>query len=341
MTIAALAAGLAACDSGQRPLASDDAAVAPTWWKPVVGQVKNWDIQLSAKPGDIDVAAPRVMYDLDLWALVPTQITLDYGDNAPVTVPRGALGGVISELHARTPSTMVICHVEVGLWEASRPDAAKFPGANVADPTQIPDNPDALHPGPVTGPPATGSVVGWSLDSADHRLLDTSAASRKLWEPIMLKRLDLALQIGCDGIEPAHNDAGIFTSGFTVPTEDVYSWYTEIATQGHQRLLSTGMKNGDLVAGAIDTEVANFDWMMIERCGENMACDVVKPFLAMDKPVFAIEYSTDDGANMDPPRDPMPQSAAGVCDQQNMAGIPDGIYKDVQLTSLVRTQCVP
>ncbi|HEX3759523.1 MAG TPA: endo alpha-1,4 polygalactosaminidase [Kofleriaceae bacterium] len=331
MTLAVLTAGLAACDDGRRPLPEDDAAVAPTWWKPVVGQVKNWDIQLSAKAGDIDVSMPRVMYDLDLWSLVPTTMMLDYGDGTPVMVPPGALAGVIAQLHARTPSTMVICHVETGLWEASRPDAAKFPGAG-ADPTQIPDNPDM---------PAMGSVVGWSLGSADHRLLDTSAASRKLWEPILLKRFDLAQRIGCDGIEPAHADAGIYTSGFTVPTEDIYSWYGEIAMQGHTRVLSTGMKNGDLVASAIDMGASIFDWLMIERCGENMSCDVVKPFLALDKPVLAIEYSTDDGANMDPPRDPMPQSAAGVCDQQNMAGIPDGIYKDVQLTGAVRTQCVP
>ncbi len=341
MTSAVLAMGVAACGSSH-PTTAVDAPPGPTWWQPQVGQVKNWDIQLTS----VDVSEPRVMYDLDLWSLVPTSTTIDYGDgSAPLTAPAGPLAGVIPQLHARTPSTIVICHVETGLWEASRPDAQQFPGANI-DPTQIPDNPDMPAPGAVTGSPAPGSVVGWSLDNTDpaganRRMLDTSAAARKLWEPIILKRLDLARRIGCDGIEPAHNDAGIYASGFMVPTEDTYSWFTEIATQGHKLALSTGMKGGDLVAGAIDTEVGNFDWMMIERCGENMSCDVVKPFLAMSKPVLAIEYSTDDGRNMDPPRAPMPQSAAGVCDQQNMAGIPDGIYKDVQLTSMVRTQCVP
>ena len=108
---AALAIGLAGCGGGHAtpPI---DAMGPPTWWQPKLGEAKNWDIQLS---GTIDVSAPRVMYDLDLWSLVPSQMTLDYGDGDPVTVPAGALAGTIAQLHARTPATFVICHVETGL----------------------------------------------------------------------------------------------------------------------------------------------------------------------------------------------------------------------------------
>jgi hypothetical protein len=332
---AALAIGMAACGGGGSPPAPD-APEGPTWWQPQVGQAKNWDIQLSA----VDVSMPRLMYDLDLWALVPSPTKLDYGDDKPVMVPAGALAGTIAQLHARTPSTIVICHVETGLWELSRPDAVKFPGYN-ADPAKIPDNPDAPAPGTVTGDPAPGSVIGWNLGSADQRLLDTSAAARQMWAPIMFKRFDLARQIGCDGIEPAHNDAAVYASGFTVKTEDTFAWYAEVAMQGHTRMLSTGMKGGDQdqLGGLIDMAADQFDWLMIERCGEHKRCDRAQPFLQVHKPVFAIDYNIDDGTEPDPPRNPMPQDSKVVCPEQDKVGIADGIYKDVPPTNAVWASC--
>jgi hypothetical protein len=38
---------------------------------------------------------------------------------------------------------------------------------------------------------------------------------------------------------------------------------------------------------------------------------------------------------------PQPQSSTTVCDRQGLAMIADGLYKDVPLTSAVRTQCQP
>lgn len=318
--VAALAIGWAACGGGGgggggRP-PDVDAPMGPTWWQPKLGQAKDWDIQLSAKPGDVDVSAPRLMYDLDLWALVPSPTMLDYGDGQPaVMVPAGALAGTIAQLHARTPSTVVICHVETGALEMNRPDAGKFPAA---------------------------AIGGDVPDLAMAKFLDLRKTSRMAWQAVMFKRFDLARQIGCDGIEPSHNDVGIYTSGFNIPTEDTYSWYTEIAKQGHDRMLSTGMKDADLIAGAVDGGAAAFDWLMIERCGEFMTCDFARPFINLNKAVFAIDYNIDSGdPSTDPPTPPAPQSAAGVCLQQRMAMIDDGLYKDVALTKAVRTPCEP
>src|SRR5262245_50972397 len=107
---------LASCGGPTQP--AGDAAVdmtpAPPWWQRKVCEAKDWDIQLAAP---IDVSAPRAMYDLDLWALVPAQTSIDYGDSDPVTVPAGALAGTLAQLHARTPRPIVICHVETGLLE--------------------------------------------------------------------------------------------------------------------------------------------------------------------------------------------------------------------------------
>lgn len=309
---AALAIGLAGCGGGGHTT-QPDAMVGPTWWQPKVGEAKNWDIQLS---GTIDVSTPRVMYDLDLWSLVPSKATLDYGDGAPVMVPVGAQAGTIAQLHARTPAAIVICHVETGALEMGRPDAGKFPAAVIG-----------------------GTVPGLPM----AHFLDVSAAGRAKWSSIMFKRFDLARQIGCDGVEPAHNDVAAFTgTGFTIKPEESYSWYAEVATQGHLRMLSTGMKNGDETAGQVDTSADKFDWLMTERCGEFMTCDAARPFINLGKAVFAIDYDHDSGDDSTvPPTPPKPQGSAGVCMQQGLAMIADGLYKDVLLTSAVRTQCEP
>jgi len=318
---------LAGCGGGSSKPPVDASDPGPKWWQPKIGEVKNWDIQLTAP---FDVSAPRVMYDLDLWAVVPSPTMLDYGAGEPVMVPAGKLAGTIAQLHARTPSTIVICHIDTGALDLSLPDAPKFPGY-MADPTKIPDNPDSPAPGTVKGDPAAGSVIGWSLGIAGKRLLDLRAASRAQWMPIMLKRFDLAKSIGCDGIEPAYNDGAAYSSGFMIPTEDSYSWYAEVATQGHDRLLSTGMKNGDTINAVNEVQAPNFDWLMLERCGELLTCDTARPFVSLEKAVLALEYNTnsDTGAAQDP---------AAVCMNQKPF-IMDGLVKNVALTSQVRTQC--
>jgi hypothetical protein len=325
-TLAVVTCWLGACggggDDGPNPPGGDGGvdAAAPTWWQPKVGAAKNWDIQLR---GTVDVLPPRTMYVLDLWDLVPEQTTIDYGDGDPVTVSPGAQAGTITELHARTPSTIVICYVEVGLLNLGQADARKFPGYN-ADFTKIPDNPTR---------PATDSVIGWSVGTPSARLLDAREASRARWAPILFKRFDLAKQIGCDGIAPGHSDVVQYESGFEDSAVDSYSLYTEIARQGRERSLSIGMMNGTRLSGQVDMAADKFDWLMIERCGEFDDCDSARPFINLDKAVLAIEYDeTEEGAQ---------QGATAVCMRQAVAMITDGIYKDPLLTSAVRQQCVP
>src|SRR3954451_7072676 len=107
---AALATALVGCGGsgpGNTTDGGTDGPPVPAWWQPKVGEVKNWDIQISSTAGAVDVSAPRLMYDLDLWAVVPAPTTISYDDGTSVTVPPGALAGMIAQLHARTPSTIV------------------------------------------------------------------------------------------------------------------------------------------------------------------------------------------------------------------------------------------
>lgn len=326
------AVALAGCGShgngsnGTHADAGIDGPVGPPWWQPKPGDAPNWDIQLAAP---FDVSAPRTMYDLDLWSLVPAPTKLDYGDGAPpIDVPAGALAGTIAQLHARTPPAIVICYVETGVLDLDRPDAKKFPGYN-ADPTMIPDNPAS---------PSPDSVIGWSLGDVHLRFLDTRQASRAKLAPLVFKRFDLALQIGCDGVDPAHNDAALFTTGFPIMSDDSISWYAEVAQQGHARKLSTGMRNGEFLGGLVDAGANEFDWLILERCGEfeaggTQGCDTARPFLNAKKDVFALEY--------DHAADGTPQTAATVCAPQMTEQIPDGLYKDVPPTgnAAIRQQC--
>jgi len=176
-------------------------------------------------------------------------------------------------------------------------------------------------------------VIGWSAETPDLRLLDIRKDSRARWAPLMFKRFELAKQIGCDGVEPSHNNVVQYSSGFTVSILDSYSWYDEVATQGHAAMLSTGMKDGDGVPSQTDMMAGKFDWLMIERCGELEFCDAARPFIDLDKAVLAIDYDVTDAGGA--------QTSGVVCQNQALAMIADGIFKDVALTKNTRRQCVP
>lgn len=333
----AVVAGLAGCGSSSGTHPDARGAEEPVVWQPKPGDAPNWDIQLVPP---FDVSAPRTMYDLDLWSLVPVDTMLDYGDGKPVMVPHGALAGTIAQLHARTPPAIVICHVETGAIDLGRPepDADKFLSA--MDRTKIPDNPD---------PPNADSLIGWRVGEPGLpglRYLDIRQASRAKLIPILFKRFDLAQQIGCDGIDPAHNDSvsydvpDVTPPGFPILSVDTLSWYAEVAQQGHARKLSTGMRNGTFLPGQSDAGAQQYDWLILERCGEfesdpegGEGCDTARPFLNAQKDVFAIEYSmAQDGTTS--------QTAAKVCAPHMTETIPDGIFKNVPPpSSALREQC--
>jgi hypothetical protein len=314
--IAALFA-IGACDNGKNhlhPEAGRDAP-PPPWWQPELGTVKDWDIQLV---DPIDVSATRTMYLLDLWSLVPSAQMLDYGDGMPVTVPIGTNPGTIAELHAR--GVKVICHVDTGVLDLTAPDAMKFPGYEAMPP----DDPD---------PPASGSVIGWTVDplTPDVRFLDLNAAGRAMWTKYMFERFDLAKTIGCDGVDAASNEIGITATGFTtLNAADQFSWYDDIAKELHDRELSAGMHNGSTISDLIDHGSEEFDWLLIERCGED-DCSTTRPFIEKRRVVFAVDYETNFDGD--------PNNEDGLCQRQQQAQISEGLVKDFPPSKNKRRQC--
>lgn len=306
--------GSTATPDGGPDGSKSDAWVSP-WWRPAPGDANDWDIQLAAP---IDLSANRTMYDLDLWSLVPAPTTLTYADGSSVTVPAGAQAGMIDALHARTPRAIVICHVDLGALELARPDAPEFPGY------------DAQM---TTCPTAPVGVIGKAATSPSECYLDTRLASTQTYQQIVWKRLDLAKQIGCDGVDADRMDTSGVDTGFAIAPADEQNWYFVLASQAHARKLSVGMRDGIELSGLPDQLAPSFDWALVQRCGEFDDCDLPRPFINLGKAVLAIDYQIDgQGNGIDP---------AIACPRQQLAMIQDGLVKNDALTSAYRFQCTP
>src|SRR6185503_4099576 len=117
----------------------------------------------------------------------------------------------IAELHAA--GRIVICYFSAGSYENWRPDANQFPAAALGN-----------------------ELDGWP----GERWLDTrSTAVRN----IMTARLDLAVQRGCDGVEPDNVDGYTNGSGFALTAATQLNYNRFLAAEAHARHLSIGLKN--------------------------------------------------------------------------------------------------
>ena len=146
---------------------------------------------------------------------------------------------VIADLHGR--GIIVICYFSAGTFEDWRPDVADFPETVLGDPLE---------------------------DWEGERYLDVRQLD--ILQPIMTARLDLAVEQGCDGVEPDNVDAYTNPSGFplTYADQPYNLWLAEAA---HERGLSVGLKN-DL--DQIPDLVAQFDWALDEQCFQYEECDL-------------------------------------------------------------------
>lgn len=163
---------------------------------------------------------------------------------------------VIDTLHQE--ERIVICYFSAGSHEEWRPDAADFPAE-------------------VLGAP----LEGWE----GERWLDVRQV--ELLAPIMEGRLDLALQKGCDGVEPDNVDGYANESGFPLTGDDQLAYNRWLAQAAHERGLSIGLKN-DLAQ--IPQLVNDFDWALNEECFAYDECELLLPFIAANKAVFGVEY---------------------------------------------------
>lgn len=169
----------------------------------------------------------------------------------------------ITALHAL--NRFVICYMSAGSFENWRPDIDSFPDSVLGDP-----------------------LDGWE----GERWLDVRNLTALL--PIMGARMDIALEKGCDAIEPDNID-GYQTypegappkTGFNITYEDQIRYNTALAELAHERNMSIALKN--------DVEQVNdllnvFDFAITEECWQYEECDTLLPFVSAGKAVFQCEY---------------------------------------------------
>lgn len=199
--------------------------------------------------GRVDPSIDVEMYDVDLFDARPHQVN----------------AGIIDELHA--DGRTVICYLDTGAWESYRPDADEFPHSVIGNATYA------------------SNGRRWK----GERWLDIRPKSWHKFAPIIWDRLDLAAELGCDGVEPDQNNPWGNHPGFPITLKHQKLWYLEVAAQAHARGLSVGMKNGVEVVDA-DT-VAAFDWALNEECFQYHECSVYDRFIDAGKAVFNVEYT--------------------------------------------------
>ena len=153
----------------------------------------------------------------------------------------------------------VICYFSAGSFEDFRSDANRFPQ----------------------------EVLGNTLEGfADERWLDIRSS---IVLDIMSDRLDIAVQKGCDGVEPDNVDGYVNNSGFDLTAADQLAFNRRIANAAHERGLAVALKN-DL--DQILDLIAYFDFSVNEQCHEFDECSLLQPFVTAGKAVFNAEYDS-------------------------------------------------
>lgn len=168
-------------------------------------------------------------------------------------------GENIEEFHHK--GKVVICYFSAGTYEPWRPDAHLFPGAVLGKPLK--DWPEER----------------W----LDIRALDTIG-------PIMEARLDLAVEKGCDGVEPDNVDGYANDTGLDLTYEDQVLYNLWLSREAHKRGLSIGLKND--LDQVLELE-PYFDWALNEECFTYGECHKLLPFIRAKKAVFGVEYALD------------------------------------------------
>lgn len=218
-------------------------------------------------------AAWQIQYSGKIDTSLPVDIyNLDLFDTSP---------WIIADLQAR--GAKVMCYFSAGSYEDWRPDADKFPASVLGK-----------------------ELKGWPGEKwLDIRNLQILA-------PIMIERIALAAQKGCDGVDPDNVDGYANNSGFPLTPEDQLAYNVFLANAAHQNRLGIGLKN-DL--DQIPILLPYFDWALNEECFTYDECSLLLPFVEAGKPVFVIEYELE---------------AAEFCSQANEMNF-NAMQKNVEL----------
>lgn len=106
---------------------------------------------------------------------------------------------------------------------------------------------------------------------------------------LMVNRMDMAVALGCDGVELDNVDGWIpsANSGFTFTLEDQLLFNKKLANEAHKRGLAVALKNNvEMIVELADW----FDLVINEECFQYNECEGYLPMIERGKPVFNAEY---------------------------------------------------
>lgn len=151
----------------------------------------------------------------------------------------------------------VICYFSAGSYESWRPDAKDFDQADLGK-----------------------DLKGWQ----GEKWVNTNSNSVR---NVMLKRLDLAVQKKCNGVDPDNMDGYNNDNGFGLTQADAIDYMRFLAREAQNRNLSIGLKNAlEIIPSVVDI----MQWAVNEQCVEYKECSTLSPFVQQNKPVLHVEY---------------------------------------------------
>lgn len=152
----------------------------------------------------------------------------------------------------------VVCYFSAGTAENWRSDYSKFQAADLGD-----------------------EMADWE----GEQWVQTPNANVR---NIMVARLQLAKDKGCDGVDPDNVDAYGNDSGLPNLTKATAIDYLKfLAGKAHGMGLAIGLKNAGEI---IPTIQPYLQWVVTEQCADYNECGIYTPFSTANKPVFNIQY---------------------------------------------------
>lgn len=157
----------------------------------------------------------------------------------------------------------VICYFDTA-YEPGRPDSSLL---------------DAYKGNPVQGWPGQ-----FWLDVRQPAVVD-----------VMLARITLAQSKGCDAVEADDVDARANNHGFPITAAEQQAFIRTLANAAHAHGMAFALKNDlDEVLQLLDVA----DMAVNEECFQYSECAVLTPFITAQKPVFHVEYTDGDLAQL-------------------------------------------
>lgn len=154
----------------------------------------------------------------------------------------------------------VVCYFSAGSYEDWREDADQYPAEAIGDPLDDWEG-------------------EWWVDVRDETV-----------RALLTARLDLAVERGCDGVDPDNVDGYANDNGLGLTAEDQLDFNRWLAEEARARGLAVGLKNDLSQISALEE---HFDFAVNEECLDYDECELLSPFTAADKSVLHIEYVDD------------------------------------------------